>query len=184
MFILLLVLYIRGGEYRNCGVYMEDYMTYDYLWQLSQKEKQTNQLLLIPKTFYEDIVAFIGGLDESNDKSVQIKANATKLLKELFELRKQKILMYVAHDKELPQPICAVESKFHTSIVQTMKSSQISVDDAKGGQAALKSLVDLPEIMLPSGNKLGPLKKDQILDIKASEEDLNFLISNSICINQ
>jgi hypothetical protein len=44
-------------------------------------------------------------------------------------------------------------------------------------------MVDIPEIMLPSGGKLGPLKKDQRLDMKFSEADLDFLLSNAICAN-
>lgn len=163
---------------------MEDYMTYDYLWQLCQKEKQTNQLLLIPKTFYGDITAFIGALDETNDKSAQIKSNATKLLKELFESRKQKILLYVAHGKELPQPASAPETEFYNSVVQAMRASKMDLDGKSDAHTTLRSLVDLPEIILPSGNKLGPLKKGQTLDTTVSDDDLNFLVSNSICINQ
>jgi DNA replication initiation complex subunit (GINS family) len=162
---------------------MEDYMSYDYLWQLCQKEKQTNQLLLIPKTFYEDMSDFITSLDPTNEKSAQIKANATKLLSELFESRKQKILFYVAHGRALPQPISTMEAEFYDSIAQVMKSSRIELGSTKSNHTSLKSLVDIPEIMLPSGNKLGPLKKDQLLDAKLSDADLNFLLANAICAN-
>ena len=116
---------------------MEDYMNYDYLWQLYQKEKQTNQLLLIPKTFYEEISEFITGLDTANEKSNQIKANATKLLSELFESRKQKILLYVAHDKPMPQPIGSIEAEFYDSVVKIMKSSKIELGSAKDNRQRL-----------------------------------------------
>lgn len=162
---------------------MEDYMNYDYLWQLCQKEKQTNQLLLIPKTFYEEMSAFITSLDTANEKSVQIKANATKLLSEFFESRKQKILFYVAHGRTLPQPISTIEAEFYDSVVRVMKSSKIELESTKSGSPSLKSLVDIPEIMLPSGNKLGPLKKDQLLAAQLSDADLNFLLANAICAN-
>jgi DNA replication initiation complex subunit (GINS family) len=162
---------------------MEDYVSYDYLWQLCQKEKQTNQLLLIPKTFYEDISNFITSLDPTNERSMQIKANAIKMVNELFESRKQKILFYVAHGRSLPQPICMMESTFYDNVVQIMKSSKIEFEAVKGSHTALKSLVDIPEIMLPSGNKLGPLKKGQLLSDKFPDTDLNFLLTNSICAN-
>ena len=166
---------------------MEDYMSYDYLWQLYQKEKQTNQLLPVPKTFYEDMSHFITSLDASNDKSTQIKSNATKMLNELFESRKQKILLYVAHGKAMPAPINSLESEFYDSVVKVTKSSKVCVEEtkseAKGACMPLKSLVDIPEIMLPSGNKLGPLKKEQVLDTELSDSDADFLLANAICAN-
>lgn len=158
-------------------------MSYDYLWQLCQKEKQTNQLTLIPKTFYEDISNFITSLDPNNEKSMQIKTNAIKMVNELFESRKQKILFYVAHSRSLPQPICTIESEFYDNILRIVKSSKIVFEGAKDNHMALKSLVDIPEIMLPSGNKLGPLKKDQLLKDKFPDADLNFLLANAICAN-
>ncbi len=156
-------------------------MSYDYLWQLCQKEKQTNQLLQIPKTFYEDMFNFITTLDVTNDKSMQIKANAIKMLNELFESRKQKILFYVAHSRTLPQPMSPIETEFYENVVKVMKSSKIDLGDVKRNNTTLKSLVDIPEIMLPSGNKLGPLKKDQLLDSKFSDVDKDFLLTNAIC---
>ncbi len=162
---------------------MEDYMSYDYLWQLCQKEKQTNQLLQIPKTFYEDMSNFITTLDPSNEKSVQIKANATKMLSDLFENRKQKILFYVAHGRTLPQPLSTLEMEFYDNVVRVMKSSKIELGKVQNSHTVLKSLVDIPEIMLPSGGKLGPLKKDQVLESKFSEADMDFLLANAICAN-
>lgn len=44
----------------------------------------------------------------------------------------------------------------------------------------LKSLHEMPQIMLPSGAKLGPINKEQIIKIE-NEEDAEFLIKNSIC---
>jgi DNA replication initiation complex subunit (GINS family) len=162
---------------------MEDYISYDYLWQLCQKEKQTNQLLLIPKTFYEDMSVFIASLDPSNEKSMQIKSNAIKMLGEFFENRKQKILFYVAHNRTLPQPLCAIEVEFYDSVVKVMKSSRLELGNVKSSRTALKSLVDIPEIMLPSGGKLGPLKKDQLIESAFSDADMNFLLANAVCAN-
>jgi hypothetical protein len=163
---------------------MEDYLNYDYLWQLCQKEKQTNQLLLIPKTFYEGMAEFISVLDQTNEKGTQMKANATKMLDELFESRKQKILLYIAHSKPLPQPANTTEVEFYDKITDVVKSCRIGPDVAvKSGHNTLKSLVDIPEIILPSGSKIGPLKKDQHLDLQLPESDLSFLLANSICAN-
>jgi hypothetical protein len=126
---------------------------------------------------------FITSLDPTNEKSSQIKANATKLLSEFFESRKQKILFYVAHGRAMPQPISTIEAEFYDSIVRVMKSSRIELGSAKSNHTFLKSLVDIPEIMLPSGSKLGPLKKDQLLEGDIPDADRNFLLANAICTN-
>jgi hypothetical protein len=47
----------------------------------------------------------------------------------------------------------------------------------------LRSITDIPEIILPSGRKLGPLKKNEVLDIQDSAADTTYLISNAICEN-
>jgi hypothetical protein len=46
---------------------------------------------------------------------------------------------------------------------------------------ALRSLQSIPEIILPSGRKLGPLQKDQIVEMEAGDEDAKFLIDGALC---
>jgi len=66
---------------------MAEYHTYDLLWQVVQKEKQTNELQLLPKTFYDDIKAFVASLDNksANEDEQSIRKNALKLASDLFE---------------------------------------------------------------------------------------------------
>lgn len=164
---------------------MAETLSYDYLWQACQKEKQTNQLLLVPKTFYEDITEYIDSLPQSgpNGADSGVKANSIKLLNEIFERRKQKILLYVAYNKQLPQPISNLELEFYNRLIEVARATRLGHQSVRQGNGtALKSLKDIPEIILPSGNKIGPLKKDQVLEMrKGSDPDIEFLTKNMIC---
>lgn len=160
---------------------MDENISYDYLWQAYQKEKQTNQLLLIPKTFYEDTIRFINASHDDKITGVSTKENATMLVNNFFEKRKQKILIYVAYGKSLPQPISNNELEFYNRLLQIVKEEKLDLaKSTKAGTLTLKSIKDIPEIMLPSGNKIGPLKKDQIIELE-SEQDKSYLIENTIC---
>jgi len=158
---------------------MDENITYDYLWQAYQKEKQTNQLLLIPKTFYEDTFKFLHdkGPDKDNDKSTN--DNTLKLVNDFFEKRKQKILIYIAYNKQLPQPISNKETEFYNRILQIVKSEKLDFSN-QGNIHTLKSMKSIPEIILPSGNKIGPLTKDQVIDME-NEQDRKYLVENTIC---
>lgn len=159
----------------------DENVSYDYLWQAYQKEKQTNQLLLVPKTFYEDAAEFINNTKQSSNSDPSIRENASRILNEFFEKRKQKILIYIAYNKQLPQPISNSETEFYNKVLQAVKSERLDLTkDIKNGNHTLKSLKSIPEIVLPSGNKLGPLAKDQVID-SLEEPDRNYLIENAIC---
>ncbi len=160
---------------------MDDNITYDYIWQAYQKEKQTNQLLLIPKTFYEDTIKFIKKTETNKDYNSSMTENTIRIVNDFFEKRKQKILIYVAYNKQIPQPISNNEIEFYNIILQAVKSEKLDMSaNDKNNIHALKSTKDIPEIVLPSGNKIGPLKKDQIIDAE-NEQDRSYLIENSIC---
>ncbi|MGH2510317.1 MAG: hypothetical protein ACRDHZ_23325 [Ktedonobacteraceae bacterium] len=164
---------------------MAEALSYDYLWQACQKEKQTNQLLLVPKTFYDDIAEYINSLPAPgpNEADSCMKANSIKLLNEIFERRKQKIMLYVAYNKQLPQPISNLELEFYNRLTEVARATRLEHQSMrKSSGAALRSLKDIPEIILPSGNKIGPLKKDQVLEMrKDSDPDIEFLTKNMIC---
>jgi DNA replication initiation complex subunit (GINS family) len=162
--------------------HMTDNISYDYLWQAYQKERQTNQLLLVPRTFYEDALEFINKAKASKDIDQSIVDNATKILSEFYEKRKQKILIYIAYNRQLPQPISNSELEFYNKMLQVVKSERLDlIKQTKAiSTHALKSLKELPEIILPSGSKLGPLKIDQIIET-LNEQDRSYLIDNTIC---
>lgn len=156
-------------------------LTYDMLWQAYQKEKRSNELQLIPKSFYEEALGFIKELPGggSEDGAIQ-KENAARLLNEMFERRKQKIMVYAAYGRQLPEQAPPKETTLYDEAVRMLKKSTLNGEASGTGVAALKVSQPIPEILLPSGLKIGPLEKDQVLEVKG-KEDRAFLINNNIC---
>jgi DNA replication initiation complex subunit (GINS family) len=172
------------------GGCMSESMSYDYLWQIYQKEKQTNQLLLIPRTFYSDSLEFVNTLKTTKDVNLLLVDNTIKVLSDLFEKRKQKIIIYAAYEKQLPQSVANVETDFYNKILLLSKSEKLEIStkperleatkQSKANIYTLKSIKDIPEIVLPSGNKIGPLTKNQVIDTE-NEQDKSYLLENTIC---
>jgi DNA replication initiation complex subunit (GINS family) len=157
-------------------------ISYDLLWQMVQKEKQTNELQLLPKTFYADSINLLKSMDKKDmtEEENNIKKNTAKLLLEIYERRKQKLLIYVAYKKHLPQPAIQIEQDLYDKLADIVGKEKINLNTRGSGQS-LVSLQKIPEIILPSGKKAGPFEKDQVIETPADEEDTKFLISNSIC---
>jgi hypothetical protein len=161
---------------------MTTVITYDYLWEVYQKEKQTNQLLPISKTFYEDAQTFIDKLTASNETGANTKTNSINILNNLFEKRRQKILIYIAYGKALPQPVSSLEQDFCDRVNDVLKVNKLDGTNIKtADKVLLRSLKDMPEVILPSGSKAGPFKKNQTIELGSNEGDIKFLLDNAIC---
>ena len=161
------------------GPISEETVTYDYLWQAYQKEKQTNQLQLVNKTFYEDVEEYIEKLKKANKQ--KLYENTVSLLASFYDKRRQKILMYVAYGKQLPQPISTRETELYNRIMHALNSETNGEKASEQSKPnTLKSKRSIPEIVLPSGNKIGPLSEGEKLSIENSQ-DMAYLVENSIC---
>ena len=157
-------------------------ITYDYLWEIYQKEKQTNQLLPISKTFYADAQTFIDKLNAKNEVESNTKTNSINILNNIFEKRRQKILIYIAYGKPLPQPVGSIEQDFCDKVNDILKVNKLDGTNIRTvDKVLLKSLKDMPEVILPSGDKAGPFKKNQTLELGSNEGDIKFLLDNTIC---
>lgn len=153
-------------------------MSYDYVWRLCQKEKQSNQLLQISRNFYPEIADYLANAKITEPQ----KLNLEKLLVGLFEKRKQKLFLYVAYRKPLPQPISDLEQEFYNKIMEIAEKHRLNLSTAANkSNKLLRSVTDIPEIILPSGRKFGPYRKDEIIEIPGSEMDSEYLIKNAIC---
>jgi DNA replication initiation complex subunit (GINS family) len=158
---------------------MGENVSYDYVWNLCQKEKQTNQLLQINKSFYSDIAEYMTKATLTDAQ----KVNMEKVLLTLFEKRKQKLFLYLAYNKQPPSQLDGTEMEFYNQLLEL--TSKYKMGDGKEikSNKLLRSITDIPEIILPSGRKIGPLKKNEILDIQDSAADVTYLITNAICEN-
>jgi len=158
-------------------------MDYNELWRIVQKEKQSNDLQILQKSIYSEILDYINSFKNTNlsEESEIIKKNTIKLLDELYEKRKQKILIYVAYKKPIPQPTIKLEEDFYNKIIEIISKDKI-LDLLNNNKTLLKISKELNvEIRLPSGKLIGPLIKDSFLEVE-NKEDIDYLLNNSICI--
>jgi hypothetical protein len=152
---------------------------YDFLWQAHQKEKNTTELQSLPQNFYTGMNTVIKKIDtEGLGNNPKTRENALKLLNEIIERRKQKILIYIAYKKQPPQSNIIEEADFYNSIVSVTKKNAFLSDGV--ATKKFKVIGDLPEIVLPSGSKVGPLSKDQIIELN-NREDIEYVTSNNVC---
>jgi hypothetical protein len=161
---------------------MADDMSYEYIWQTFNNEKKSAQLMPLPRGFYKSADTFIKGLgdNEYDERAKNIKSNAVKILTDLYDRRKQKILIYAAYGRSLPNQTPEAEVRLFEKITELMKTPLSQHTEHQINKEFLKSLKDMPEIILPSGKKIGPLTKNQEFDIE-DKDDVNFLINSEIC---
>lgn len=152
---------------------MNDEQDIDFVWQAYQKEKQSNKLQIIPKTFYTEVSNIL-------QKNIQeeTKDNINKTVSNLIKKRKQKILIYVALDEKLPSALPDSEVQFYNQIKSFFDAEDLNLKNKQNPDIIVKQ--DIPKIILPSGKEIGPLANGQLITI-TDEEDKKFLLINNIC---
>ena len=151
--------------------------TYNEVWQVWQKEKQSAKLQQIPKTFYEDAFKYIEAAASSTETEKASKENLERLLNNIYERRKQKLLVYLAYSQAPPQPLPKDEEKLYNKLASVLGGEKLQ---RKQDQGRFIVLQDVPKMVLPSGKEMGPLEKGKTVEV-ADEYDRGFLLSNNIC---
>ena len=162
---------------------MDNNFNFDYIWTVYQKEKQTNKLTLIPKQFYEDVNTYVSNINKANLEGQSLIANTLQTIDLIISSRKRKIIIYAAYSKPLPQPIPDEERDFYSKLLNMIKSYNIYNKESSINteiKPMLKVVIAVPEITLPSGNHIGPLDKDQLINVE-DEDDRRYLETNKIC---
>jgi len=132
-------------------------------------------LLPLPADFYEQIDKEIESLKKNSSMdNKQYLENFIKLVNQLKERRIQKVLIYLAYNKQLPQPIPRSEENLFKRIKAIMSEETKSVQAKR-----IKINLDIPEIITPEGNKIGPFSKDQIIEIDDNKE-IEYILQNKI----
>lgn len=160
------------------GIVMDNNDMFDTVWQVWQKERQSNELQQIPKTFYEDVLKHIHSINTASEIQKTTKENLLRTLNNIYERRKQKILVYVAYSQSIPQ-VPSQELNLYEKISKLVNAEKMNIDGPIESKPLLV-IQDIPRIVLPSGKEIGPLEKDQSIALDEGE-DKNFLISNNIC---
>ena len=143
-------------QYWKCGVTMTETVTYNFLWEVLQKERSSNALQLLPKNFYSDVREFIENAKNETAKNEEAEiqiANIERLVSEIFDKRKQKVVLYVAYKKPLPNPITDIETDLYDKMLELYINTKITGSkETKTHQNRLRVIIEkLPEVFLPSG---------------------------------
>ena len=103
--------------------------------------------------------------------------NKEKLINNIKKIRTQKILLYLAYDRRLPSPIPKKEENLYIYIKDIINSSSFNIKNNK-----IKINNNTPELITPEGNKIGPFKKGQYIDIQDidNKNEVDFILKNKI----
>jgi GINS complex subunit Sld5. len=150
-------------------------ITPEVIFSKLQAERKTGELLPLPVDFYEQIDKEIENLKKNQSvEGKQYLENFTRLVNQLRERRTQKLLIYLAYNKQLPQPIPRSEENLFKKIKAIMNEETKSVQAKR-----IKINLDIPEIITPDGNKIGPFSKDQIIEIN-DDKQIEYILRNKI----
>ncbi|MGC8662290.1 MAG: hypothetical protein ACP5RT_00690 [Candidatus Micrarchaeia archaeon] len=152
-----------------------DEITSEFLFEKLQQEKKTGELLSLPVDFYKLAELFEKKSTENNIvESDRYIENFKKLLRQLKERRLQKVLIYLAYNKQLPKPVPKEEEDIYNRI-----KTIINQDNTNQEPKKIKINEDLPEVIAPSGNKIGPFSKGQVIEME-EYSIIDFILQNKI----
>ncbi|MGC8629246.1 MAG: hypothetical protein ACP5T4_03505 [Candidatus Micrarchaeia archaeon] len=137
-------------------------------------EKASGELLPLDPNFYASVELYIASLSQSQEKQAEAN-NMRKMLFQLKEKRKQKILIYLAYKKPLPKPVPEEEETLYNEILKIVNRDS----GAKSQTVKLKILADIPEVIMPDGKKIGPFKSGEIFETN-NQKEADFIIINKI----
>ncbi len=147
---------------------------YDFLWHVLQSESKNRILNPLPINFYKEAESL---KTETSNNPENTNSNITTMINKIKEIRTHKLLLYIAYKKQIQQPIPIEEQETYEKIVSYIYEHQKLQQSDK---SQLNAIQAIPEIYLPSGNKIGPLSKGEKITIK-EKNDAEFLINSLIC---
>lgn len=146
------------------------------LFGMLNEEKKTGELLKLDKDFYAVAEKYAKTEEDTSDENKKQKiANFKKLLASFKSLRERKILIYLAYNKQITNQIASEEQALYVQVRKLLESKNPESENI----TRIKVSTDIPEIVTPNGNKLGPLKQNQIIEVEKGS-DLDFIIQNRI----
>jgi len=136
-----------------------------------KNEKKTGELLPLPKEFYTMAEET---LRASGDPATNEHNSINKLIGSLKERRTQKLLIYLAYNKNLPQPIPSEEEDLYIQIKKILNKNTPDTKVIK-----IKMAKKIPQIITPSGNSVGPFNQDETVYL-SEIADVKFIVDNKL----
>lgn len=140
------------------------------LLNILKNEKKTGELVTLPQNFYSQVYDKIKSYGPESDevKSMQ------KTFSSIREKRAQKLLIYIAYNKEIPRPIPSEEEDLYIQVKKIINKEGAEVKASK-----IRILKTIPEIVTSSGNKIGPFEQNQTIYV-SEMSDAKFIIDNKL----
>ena len=121
-------------------------MTTEMLFLKLNEEKNRGELLPLQKEFYFAAAEFIRELEsETGGQPNQKQAeNTRKLVENLKDKRRQKLLIYLAYEKPLPQPVPEEEEGLYNEIRKILNRNEEKTRSSHGQNRSPTSQKSLP----------------------------------------
>lgn len=151
-------------------------VTPEILFSTLQREKSTGELIALQQDFYQMAERFIRTLEDkahTNDEK-EVVENSKAMLAALVERRKQKVLLYIAYNKQLPAAIPTEEESLYNEITNVINQNMQQPKPAK-----FRILADIPEVLTKQGKRIGPYKQGEVIELFDSS-DAEFVAENKI----
>ncbi len=154
---------------------MSTTITSETIFSKLQTEKVTGELQPLQKDFYSQASVFINTLERENtSENAKQLENTRRMLAILRERRKQKLLVYLAYDRQLPSQVPDEEEYLYNEI-----SKLLTKDIPNSKLSRLKITTDIPEVITAEGRKIGPFKVGEVIEVSNSG-DAEFIVKNKI----
>ena len=168
-------------------------ITYNELYDALRKERYSEQLQALPKTFIKEVAAYLKDKkeiankkdDDFSDTIIKTKKqleNSVAIFRELILRRKKKILdlAFVAAETGISkrdfENMLLVEKEAFDGIMKSLERSDkkinemlkgIDEDESRAKNKMVVFIDDVEEFLDLEGNKMGPFKKGDVANIPA-----------------
>lgn len=150
---------------------MDNNISVNELNNILKSEQKSGEILSLPKDFYANVEEKLKSYGSTEGDEYKNISKITNLLK---ERRTQKILVYIAYNKELPKPLPSEEEDLYIQIKNILNRSN---GDPKPSKVRIAKTI--PQIVAPSGNKLGPYEQNEIIYVY-NRSDAKFMVENKL----
>ena len=144
----------------------------DSIFNRLNDEKKTGELLQLPKDFYR--IADAELKNETGASTPTEVQNHKSTLSTLKQKRKQKILIYLAYGKAMPDPIPDEEKSMYERILSFLNNGE-----KQQKPAMIRIVIKIPEVITTTGSTIGPYQEGETVLI-TNPSDAEFIINNKI----
>ena len=140
------------------------------LLTLLKAERKSGEVIPLKQDFYTKLNEKIKTFSTESDEY----KNMEKMTNSIKERRTQKIIVYIAYNKELPRPMPSEEEDLYIQIKNILNKSNGDIRPSK-----VKIAKSIPQIITPSGNKIGPYEQNEIAYVY-DHSDTKFIVDNKL----